>query len=137
VSQKLEEWQAFIAAHLSEPVEQEERADGATYFTGGNPAEVTVRLSRSSITVWEYALQWEGAYTQVVRPRLIGSVRWRRVSERAGMKAVQALIEAARESRQSKFRVCAYCGERLPPEWMDDDGGVCVSCAQRRSGAVH
>jgi hypothetical protein len=136
VSQTLEEWHAFIAAHLNEPVEREERADGATYFTGGNPGEVIVRLSRSSITVWEFAVAWDGAYTQVVTPRLIGSVRWRRVTERAGMKAVQALIEAAKESRQAKFRDCQHCSERFPPEWMYEDD-VCVSCAQRRSGVVH
>jgi hypothetical protein len=137
VSQNLEEWHAFIAAHLREPVEHEERADGATYFTSGNPGEVIVRLSRSSVTVWEYSIAWDGAYQQVVRPRLIGSVRWRRISERAGMKAVQALIEAARESRQAKFRECQHCGERVPPEGMKEDGDVCLSCAQRRSGVVH
>jgi hypothetical protein len=136
VSQSYEQWQAFIQAHLGDPVEREERADGATYFTSGEPGEVIVRLSTSSITVWEYAVTWEGAYTRVVSPRLVGSVRWRRVSERAGTKVVQALIDAARESRQSKFRVCEHCRERQPPEWMHGDD-TCIGCAQRHSGSVH
>ena len=135
MSQTLEEWHAFIAAHLPEPVQREEREDGA-YLTGGDPGEVVVRLSRGSVTVWEFAVTWDGPYTQVVTPVRVGSVRWRRVSERAGMKAVQALIEAAKEARRSKFRVCQRCSERHPPEWMHDVE-VCVSCAQRHSGAVH
>lgn len=136
MSQGVEEWHAFIAAHLPGPVEQEERADGATYFTGGSPGEVVVRLSRSTVTVWEYAVTWDGAYSPVIAPLLIGSVRWRRVAERAGMKAVQALIDAAREARLAKFRVCQHCSERQPPEWMHEVD-ICVACAQRRSDVVH
>jgi hypothetical protein len=79
---------------------------------------------------------WDEAYAQIVKPRLIGTVKWRRVSERAGTKAVLALIDAARESRLAKFRVCEHCGERMPPEWMHDEH-ACVSCAQHQSGAVH
>ena len=136
VSQTFEEWHALIAAHLTDPVEHEQRSDGATYFTGGSPGEVVVRLTRSSVTVWEYAVGWDEAYAQIVKPRLVGTVKWRRVSERAGTKAVLALIDAARESRLAKFRVCEHCGERMPPEWMHDEQ-ACVSCAQHQSGAVH
>jgi hypothetical protein len=136
VSESFEQWQAFIAAQLGDPVEREERAAGETYFTSGDPGEVIVRLTPASVTVWEYAVTWDSAYTQIITPRLIGSVRWRRVSERAAAKVVQMLIEAARESRRAKFRLCQHCQERQPPEWMHERE-TCISCAQGRSGAVH
>jgi hypothetical protein len=136
VSQTADEWHAFIEAHLTQPVEREERADGETYFTGGNPGEVVVRLTRTSITVWEYAVTWDNEYSQVVTPKLVGSVRWRRISERGASKVVQALIDAARESRHAKYRICQRCGDRQPPEWMQEPD-LCVSCAQRHSGAIH
>ena len=136
MSESFEQWLAFIAAQLGDPVEREDRAAGETYFTGGDPGEVIVRLTRASVTVWEYAVRWDSAYTQIVTPRLIGSVRWRRVSERAAAKVVQTLIEAARESRRAKFRMCHQCEERQPPEWMQGRE-TCISCAQSRSGAVH
>ena len=136
MSQSYEQWHAFIEAHLGQPLNREERSDGAIYFTSGDPGEVVVRLTGVSVTVWEYAVAWEGAHTQVVTPKLIGSIRWRRMSERAGTKAVQALIDAAREARKAKFRVCQQCRERLPPEWMHDND-LCVSCAQHQSSTIH
>jgi hypothetical protein len=136
VSASFEQWHAFIAAQLGDPIERDDRAEGETYFTSGDPGEVIVRLTPTSVTVWEYAATWDSAFTQVVTPRLVGSVRWRRVSERAATKVVQTLIEAAREARRGKFRVCAHCGVKQPPEWMHDRD-VCVSCAQGHSGAVH
>ena len=135
MSQHFEEWLAFIAANLPKPVEQEQALDGSTYFTGGHPAEVIVRLTRSTVSVWEYAVSWEGSHMPVVRPIRVGLVAWRRISGPRATSAVHALVEAARESRRSKFETCRYCERSTPPEWMDEDG-VCQSCAKKNLGVV-
>jgi hypothetical protein len=135
VSEKYEEWHAFVVAHLSEPVEESTRDDG-TYLTSGHPGEVVVRISEATITVFEYAVKWEDPFTPVVHPRRVGSVVCKRLPERAAMRAVQALIDGARESRQQKFRTCDFCSRQQPPEWMHEPN-VCHSCAERQSGAVH
>jgi hypothetical protein len=136
VPQQLEEWLAFIAAHLSAPVELQEASDGSTYFTGGDPAEVIVQLTRSRITVWEYAATWEGPHTPVVRPIRVGSVVWPRLSAPHSISAVHALIEGARQSRRSKFGTCRYCDRSHPPEFMHDDE-VCQGCAVKHLGVVY
>jgi hypothetical protein len=136
VSPKFEEWLAFVGAHLPFPVSQEQAPDGSTFLTGGDPGEVIVRLTRSSVTVWEYAAEWEGPHTPVVKPIRVGSVMWRRLPETKAMAAVHSLIEAARESRLSKFAVCRYCDRRNPPESMHDEG-VCQSCAEKHLGVVY
>lgn len=136
MSQTFEEWHAFIAAQLGEPIEREERAEGATHFTSGNPPEVIVALTPSLVTVWEYAVTWQSPYSHVPKPRLIGTLRWRRVGARSGMKVVQALIEGAKASRRAKFRTCQHCQQRRPPEWMHELD-ICIACAQTSAGGVH
>ena len=105
-------------------------------ITGGDPAEVIVRLTRSTVTVWEYAASWEGSDTLVVRPIRIGQVAWRRISGPSATSAVHALVEAARESRRSKFETCRHCEQSTPPEWMDEDG-MCQSCAKKHLGVAY
>jgi hypothetical protein len=134
MSEKYEEWHAFVAAHLDAPVEQDVR-DYGTWLTSGQPPDVVVRLTDSSVTVFEYAMEGQGPYTPVVRPRRVGSIVWRRLPDRAAMKAIQALIDGAREARHARFADCTRCGTRQPPEWMED--GVCRSCAEGESGVVH
>ena len=131
MSEKYEEWHAFVVAHLNEPVEESARDDG-TYLTSGQPGEVVVRIDDSTITVFEYAVKWEDPVTPVVQPRRVGSVVCRRLPERAAMRAVQALIDGARESRQQKFRTCDACNRQRPPEWMREPN-ICQSCAARQS----
>jgi hypothetical protein len=53
------------------------------------------------------------------------------------MRAVKALITAARNVRISKFRLCSVCGERNPSEWIHDAEGVCQGCAERELWVVH
>jgi hypothetical protein len=136
MSAKFEEWLAFVGAQLPQPVSQEQAPDGSTFLTGGDPGEVNVRLTRSSVTVWEYAAEWEGPHTSVVKPIRVGSMVWRRIPESRAMMAVASLIEAARESRSTKFRVCQHCQRRIPPEFMHDDE-VCQSCAEAHLGVVY
>jgi hypothetical protein len=136
MSEKYEQWQAFVAAHLPSPVAREQAPDGSLYLTGGDPCEVIVRFTRSRATVFEYAAFWEGPHELVVQPVSIGSICWRRVPQNAGNVAVRALIEAAKESRVSTFRVCRYCERRNPPEWMHGRD-VCQACAQKHLGIVY
>lgn len=131
----LDEWIAFISTHLPEPLERHEEADGWMTFTGGDPGEVIVRLSPTAIVVFEYAVQWDSPHTPTLAPRRIGVVHWRRARNHATVKAVGALIAAAREARRSKYRVCEMCEVPTAPEWMHGD--VCQSCAERHLGVVH
>jgi hypothetical protein len=133
--EQYEAWHAFVAAHLSQPVLEEARDDG-TYLTGGDPPEVVVCLRDGSITVFEFAIRWQGASTPLVKPRRVGTVVWRHLPERAAMRAVQSLIQGARDARLQKFLTCDRCGRREPPEWMDDRG-ICQACAQPGIGVVH
>jgi hypothetical protein len=127
---------AFIAAQLPQPVKQHEEEDGTLVFTGGDPPEVIVRLTRSAVLVAEYSLQWRGPHTAIVKPIHIGSVRWGRVSEEGAMRVVKALITTARNTRLARFRVCSMCEQRNPPEGMHSDD-VCQGCAERELGVVH
>jgi hypothetical protein len=136
MSQALEEWLAFLAAQLPEPVDQQQALDGSTYFTGGEPGEVIVRLTHSTIVVWEYAARWEGPRTLVPRPIRVGSVVWSRIPAPQAVAAVHALIDAARQSRHSRYSTCSYCERVIPPEHMHDDE-VCMSCAQKHLGVTY
>jgi hypothetical protein len=134
--QNFEEWLAFITTHLTQPASSEVAPDGSTYLTGGDPGEVIVRLTRSTVTVWEYAVNWETPHSPMVRPIRVGSVVWRRIPNPSAISAVRSLIDAARESRLAKFSVCSHCERRKPPESMHDED-VCQSCAQRDLGIVY
>lgn len=126
--QNIDEWMAFIATHLSDPVSEEHSPDGTISFTGGDPPEVVVSLTRSTIVVFEYAIREDAAHAPTPAPRPIGSVRWRRARNPEMIRAVTALIAAARDSRLAKFGICARCERSTPPERMHDDE-VCSSCA--------
>jgi hypothetical protein len=137
--QNFEEWLAFLTARLPPPVSHDAAPDGSTYLTGGDPPEVIVRLTRSTVTVWEYAVTWETPDTPhaaTVTPVRAGSVAWRHIPYSGAVSAVRSLIDAARESRRAKFSVCAQCEQRKQPELMHDDE-VCQSCAQRDRGVVY
>jgi hypothetical protein len=134
--ENFEEWLAFITTHLTQPVSSEVVPDGSTYLTGGDPGEVIVRLTRSTVTVWEYAVSWESPHSPMVRPIRVGSVVWRHIPNPKAILAVHSLIDAARDSRLSKFSVCSHCERRKPPESMHDED-VCQSCAQRDLGIVY
>ena len=118
---------AFIAAQLPKPVRQVEEEDGTIVFTGGDPPEVVVRLTASSVVVSEYS---------VAQPIVIGSVKWPRVSEDGAMRVVRALMVAAREARRLKFSTCEMCARLLPPEWMHS-ADLCRGCADRQVPVVH
>jgi hypothetical protein len=125
-------WEALVAslAHeLPQPVKQETALDGATVFVGGDPGEVVVRLTDAVLTVSEFAVEWPGPHTPVTRPIELGRVHWPWLPGVEAMRVLLVLIEAARQSRLSKYRRCGMCEQVRPPEWMYD-GEVCQTCAE-------
>jgi hypothetical protein len=136
MSAAYEELLAFIAAQLNDPVEQQEDAEGAIVFTSGDPGEVIVKLTGSQVAVAAFAVSWHTPYDPVVEPIGIGVVNWCHISPEATMRAVKALIVAAREARRAKFSTCHMCERLLPPEWMHTED-VCQGCAKGELGVVH
>ena len=134
--ERFEQLIAFLDSNLPAPVERQESADGSVQFTGGEPAQVVVSLTETSVIVAEFAGVWESPMTFAARPRRVGVLKWRRLPETWLFNALTALIKGAREARQSRFQACRYCGNSTAPEWMHDNG-VCQSCADQHSGAIH
>lgn len=134
--ERFEQLIAYLDSNLPAPVERHDGADGSVEFVGGDPAQVVVSLSDRSVVVSEFAGIWENAFTLSARPKRVGVLKWRRLPETALFNALSALIKGAREARQSRFQACRDCGHQTAPEWMLEDG-VCQSCADQQSGAVH
>jgi hypothetical protein len=134
--ERFEQLIAFLDSNMPAPVERQESADGSVQFTGGEPPLVVVTLTETSVVVAEFAGVWESPFTFAARPKRVGILKWRRLPETALFNALAQLIKGAREARQSRFQACRYCGGITAPEWMHDDG-VCQSCADQHSGAIH
>lgn len=134
--EQYEQWIAFIASMLPQPVDQQQFPDGSVVFEAGDPREVVVRLTPTVIVVSEYLAVWKGPETPLVIARRVGAVNWRRLPESDAMKVVESLVHGARQSRQSTYRVCRYCDRTTPPEWMHDED-VCQRCAEPHLRVVH
>ncbi len=134
--ERYEQLIAFLGSQLRNPVEQESDSDGSIRFTSGDPPEVIVVLTETSVIVSQFAGVWLSPYRFAARPRRVGALRWRRLPENALWTALTALIKGAREARLSQYRVCQYCERNTAPEWLEADD-VCRSCAAREGGAVH
>lgn len=134
--ERYEQLMAFLGSQLPEPVDQQPEADGTVQFLAGDPPEVVVFLTASSVIVAEFAGVWETAFKFLAKPRRLGVLKWRRLPETALWTALTALIKAAREVRLARFQVCQYCERRTAPEWLHDER-VCQSCADQHSGAIH
>jgi hypothetical protein len=135
VSERYEQLIAFLGSQLPAPVETQSAADGAMIFIGGSPPEVVVELDDANVIVFEYAGGWERDGF-VVKPRRVGLVKWRRLSETSVMNAVSTMIKGAREMRLSRFRACALCGVRTAPEMLFADD-TCQNCADLQSDVIH
>jgi len=134
--ERYEQLIAFLDTNLSAPVDRHEATDGTVQFVGGQPADVVVSLTQTSVIVSEFAGVWETPFTFAAKPRRVGVIKWRRLPETALFNALQVLIKGAREARLSRFRACRSCGRSTAPEWMHDDL-VCQACASQYGGAVH
>src|SRR5437660_653122 len=113
--ERYEQLIAFLGSNLPAPVERQEDVDGFLRFTGGDPPEVVVLLTQSSVVVAEFAGEWETPFTFRSKPRRVGVVKWRRLPENALLSAIAALVKGAREARLAAFQTCQYCGRRTAP----------------------
>ena len=136
VSEWYEQLIAYLNSHLPEPVEQLDSDDGALQFLAGDPPLVVAVLTDTSVTISEFAGVWEAPFKFTAKPRRVGTLKWRRLPENALLSALSALIKGARETRLASFQPCQYCGLRTAPESLHDTG-VCQSCTDRHSGAIH
>jgi hypothetical protein len=136
-SERYEQLIAFLGAQLPQPVEEQTGADGGELvFTGGEPVEVVVYLTGTSVIVAEFAGRWESPCRFVPRPRKVGTLRWRRLPETVLQQALSALIKGARERRLATYQTCQSCGKHRPPEWLHGDA-VCRACAEQCGGMIH
>jgi hypothetical protein len=136
VSERYEQLIAYLNSRLPTPVEQQSDDDGGLQFLSGDPPEVVVTLTETSVIVSQFAGVWETPFHLAPRPRRVGIVKWRRLPENELLTAIDALVKGAREARRAAYRTCEYCGRHTAPEWMYDDS-ACQSCADQHSGAVH
>jgi hypothetical protein len=136
VAERVEQLIAFLGSHVPQPVDQQVLDDGSVQFLGGDPPEVIVVLTDTRVTVAEFAGRWDTPFKFQLRPRRVGTVRWRRLPENALLAALSALIKGARDARRAAFQTCALCGRQTAPEWLHDEH-VCQSCADIQSGAIH
>jgi hypothetical protein len=136
VPERYEQLLAFLGSNLPAPVERVEEVDGSIRFTGGDPPEVIVILTETSVIVSQFSGVWESPFTFAARPRRMGAIKWRRLPENPLLAAITALVKGAREARLASFQTCQYCQQRTAPEWLHDEG-VCQSCADQHSGAIH
>jgi hypothetical protein len=134
--ERYEQILAFLGSQLPVPVDEQTDADGSIQFLGGDPPEVVVLLTATSVIVFEFAGEWESGFKFAARPRRVGLLKWRRLPENALWTALTALIKGAREARLARFQVCQFCQRSTAPEWLHDEK-ICQSCAEQHSGAVH
>ncbi len=134
--ERYEQLIAFLNSNLPAPVELQESEDGVLQFIGGDPPEVVAVLTGTSLIVSQFAGVWESTFKFTAKPRRVGLLKWRRLPENALLAALSALIKGAREARLASFQECQYCGRRTAPEYLHD-AGVCQSCTDQHSGAIH
>jgi len=108
VPERYEQLIAFLGSNLPAPVDRQEDADGALRFTAGDPPQVVVLLTESSVIVAAFAGEWETPLTFSAKPRRVGVVKWRRLPENALLSAISALVKGARDARLASFKTCQY-----------------------------
>ena len=135
-SERFEQLIAFVGAQLPKPVEEHQSDDGSFIFTGGEPAEVIVQVTESTVLVAAFVGISEGDDVSRADPRPVGELQWRLLPETALMNALSAMIKGVREARLATYRVCLECGERKPPEHMAEND-VCRECSEAPPKTVH
>ena len=81
--ERYEQLIAFLSSNLTSPVDRQEHADGSIKFIAGEPADVVVLLTDTSVIVSEFSGVWETPFTfrgEAASSRLL---KWRRLPESA------------------------------------------------------
>ena len=134
--ERFEQLIAFVGAQLPTPVEEHQADDGSFIFSGGDPAEVVVQVTESTVLVAAFVGDREEHDPLRADPRPVAELHWRLLPETAVMNALSALIKGAREARLATYRVCIDCGAKKAPEQMQTDE-VCLECAEGGPKTVH
>ncbi len=134
--ERFEQLIAFVGAQLPTPVEEHQADDGSFIFSGGDPAEVVVQVTESTVLVAAFVGVREENDPLSADPRPVAELHWRLLPETAVMNALSALIKGAREARLATYRVCIDCGTKKAPEQMQTDE-ICLECAEGGPRTVH
>src|SRR5437867_12132263 len=97
--ERYEQLIAYLDSQLPQPVDRQTVANGALQFTGGDPAQVVVLLTDTSVIVSEFAGVWETSFNFVAAPRRVGLVKWKRLSETSLLIALASLLKRAGVAR--------------------------------------
>jgi hypothetical protein len=133
--ERFEQLIAFVGAQMPTPVEEHQADDGSFIFSGGDPAEVVVQVTESTVLVAAFVGDRE-EHDPLNDPRPVAELHWRLLPETAVMNALSALIKGARETRLATYRVCIDCGTKKAPEQMQTEE-VCLECAEGGPKTVH
>ena len=74
--ERYEQLIAFLGSNLPKPVARQEDADGSLQFTGGDPPEVVVVLTDSSVIVSEFVGVWDNSDANPQNPDPGAWCRW-------------------------------------------------------------
>ena len=114
-----------LAAILGGAVE----SAASTLLTYGDPVEVLVRADAHAVHVEVPVVEWRGP-TPVLTGERRASFPREGVTRLGGDAPFIEAVYTARAERVARFRTCAECGERNPPEWMHS-ATLCIHCAKR------
>lgn len=124
-----------LTALLPSPVRDEQIEHGVRLI-GGDPGEVVADVIGNDIHFSQFAVEWDGPHTPVVRPLPIATVQWKTLLKQERTKAFKLLVDLICKRRRKQYRVCQYCEQLTPPEWLHTDN-ACQGCAERHLGVVH
>ena len=123
----------LIQPLLPEPCSVEQGDENSVTFIGGDPGEVIVRVTTTTVEILAFTVEWHGPHTPVTIGAPVAMVN---LGEPDLVDAVSTAIEKARTARLATYRTCARCGKTKPPEWMHD-AQTCQRCAERDLGVVY
>lgn len=112
-----------LGAILGGPVDVEASA----VFSYGDPVEVLVRADAHAVHVEVPVVEWRGP-TPVLTGERRASFPREGVTRLGGDAPFIEAVYTARAERVARFRMCAECGERTPPERMHGES-LCTRCA--------